>query len=324
MAVPRVSIIIAVKHNNPNLAECIQHCLELDYPDYEIVVCPDEMYSSAHPKVRIIPTGAVGPAQKRDIAAQQATGEILAFLDDDTYPVREWLRGAVDNFDDPAVAAVGGPAVTPPGDSTSAKASGFVYSSLAGGGNYAYRYLPFQKRLVDDYPTCNLLVRRNVFEKVGGFDTEFWPGEDTKLCLDLTQGLGMKIVYDPAALVYHHRRRLFGPHLRQVQSYGMHRGYFAKRFPATSLRPSYFLPTLIALWMTVGWLVAAAWPGMSYPYLLSWAAYALIVAGSAYLASRSVRLTPYVALGIMTTHLVYGIWFVVGLATPRLREEANK
>jgi len=174
---------------------------------------------------------------------------------------------------------------------------------------------------VDDYPTCNLIVRRAAFEAVDGFDTQFWPGEDTKLCLDLTQKLGLKIVYDPGALVYHHRRPLFGPHLRQVRSYGLHRGYFAKRFPATSLRASYFLPTAIVLWMAAGWPIVALLPALRGVYLLSWAVYLLTAAVSAFLASRSPKLTPYVMLGIMATHVVYGVWFIVGLLSPRLKEE---
>ncbi len=318
---PRVSIVIAVKSHNQNLDECVRQCLELDYPDYEIFVCPDEACDPPHPKVKIIPTGPVGPAEKRDIAARQASGEILAFLDDDTYPSRAWLRYAVRSFDDPTVGAVGGPAVTPPDDSVGGQASGFVYASLAGGGNYAYRYAPLARREVDDYPTCNLIVRRAAFEAVDGFDTQFWPGEDTKLCLDLTQKLGLKIVYDPGALVYHHRRPLFGPHLRQVRSYGLHRGYFAKRFPATSLRASYFLPTAIVLWMAAGWPIVALLPALRGVYLLSWAVYLLTAAVSAFLASRSPKLTPYVMLGIMATHVVYGVWFIVGLLSPRLKEE---
>ena len=39
----------------------------------------------------------------------------------------------------------------------------------------------------------NLVVKREVFEAVGGYDSHYWPGEDTKLCLDITHKAGKKI-----------------------------------------------------------------------------------------------------------------------------------
>jgi glycosyltransferase involved in cell wall biosynthesis len=66
--------------------------------------------------ISIIPTGPLKPSDKRDIALKHAKGQILAFLDDDAYPVKEWLKAALVNFSDPEVAAVGGPAVTPLND----------------------------------------------------------------------------------------------------------------------------------------------------------------------------------------------------------------
>ena len=110
-----------------------------------------------------------------------AKGEILAFLDDDAYPVKDWLKNAVKNFSDPQVAAVGGPAVTPEEDSDLQKTSGLIYSSVLVSGNFTYRYIPGKRQEVEDYPSCNFLVRKSVMQELGGFNTNFWPGEDTKL-----------------------------------------------------------------------------------------------------------------------------------------------
>ena len=242
---PFISIIIPVKDNNPYLEECITHCRKLDYSEYEIIVLPDEEISQRWEDVIVVSTGPVGPAEKRDIGTEKSQGEILAFLDDDAFPSRRWLKSAVNHFQNKEIAAVGGPAVTPGKDSLRQKASGLVYSSLLGGGTYVYRYIPKEVREVDDYPTCNLLVRKIILEKLGGFKSLFWPGEDTVLCLSITGKLKKKIVYDPEVLVYHHRRRLFIPHLRQVENYALHRGYFVKKFPETSFKLSYFLPSIL-------------------------------------------------------------------------------
>ncbi len=198
-----VSIIIAAKTWQKNLEECVGKCRELDFPDFEIIILPDAPFENRnclesllsdrgiHPErsegpsklgtvpIRIIPTGRVSPAQKRDIAMSYATGEILAFIDDDAYPAKDWLKNAVKNFLDPQVAAVGGPAITPESDNLRQKASGLVYSSFIVSGNYVYRYLPMKRHNVDDYPTCNFIVRKSIMQELGGFKTNFWPGEDS-------------------------------------------------------------------------------------------------------------------------------------------------
>src|SRR3990167_3507570 len=122
------SIIIAVKAWQKNLEECVSKCLELDYPDFEILILPDAPLEKKCPwsssgRVSIFPTGPVGPAEKRDLALNYAKGEILAFIDDDAYPAKDWLKCAMEDFEDNSVAAMGGPSVTPFNDSLLEKAS---------------------------------------------------------------------------------------------------------------------------------------------------------------------------------------------------------
>ncbi len=317
----KVSVIIPLKRDNPYIRETLACLSQINYPEYEVIVLPDEPCSLGN-LVRVIPTGPVGPAAKRDLAIAHAHGDILAFLDDDTYPQREWLRNAVKYFEDERVGAIGGPAATPNTDRFLQRASGYVYESLLGGGNYAYRYIPQKAREVDDYPTCNLLVRRSVMEELGGFDTNFWPGEDTKLCLGITRRLGLKIIYAPDVLVYHHRRPLYRSHLNQVRNYATHRGYFSKRFPETSLRLSYFLPTLLTVGVLAGAILSVNIPSLAPLYLFGLCLYVLAALFSAAIACRNWAYTLPVAIGIVATHITYGIWFVFGLVSPRLSEEA--
>ncbi len=320
MTAPRTSIIIAVAADNPNLRECLEACTRLEDQDFEVLVLPDGPADLPYPRTRVLPTGPVGPSEKRDRGSRAARGRILAFLDDDAYPAPGWLSAAVEVLAPEGVAAVGGPAVTPPHDGWREQASGWVYAVRFSGGPFVYRYLPRPARDVDDYPTCNLIIKRSALEAVGGFDTCYWPGEDTVVCLKLTRDLKRRIRYDPRVLVYHHRRRLFGPHLRQVMSYATHRGYFVKRFPETSLRPGYFLPTLLVAVLALGWLPALWVPAWGALWLAGVAAYLLIAALSS-LTVRPLRLAPWVAAGIVATQVTYGIYFIRGLAAPRLSEE---
>lgn len=246
---PFVSIIVIdYKKNNPYLVECLDALQRQTYLHYEIILVTDYPNKLHYPKIHKKSYGYyVGPAEKRDTGASMAKGEILAFIDDDAYPSPFWLEKLVKHFRIRSVAGVGGPGITPDGVSWQEEASGWASASPVGAGPYTYRFLPETKRFVDDYPSMNLAVRKSDFDLVGGYDSNFWPGEDTKLCLDLTHRLNKKIVYDPKVLVHHHRRPLWRSHLRQNGNFGLHRGYFARILPETSFKPIYFLPSLMDL-----------------------------------------------------------------------------
>ena len=248
-----------------------------------------------------------------------AQGDILAFIDDDAYPEEDWLKNAAKNFEDFQVGAVGGPAVTPPNDSLRQKASGKIYESLIVGGPYRYRYIKGKKRKVIDYPSCNLLVRKDVFVKLKGFDTSFWPGEDTKLCLEIVDKLKKEIIYDPNVLVYHHRRPVFLPHLRQVANYALHRGYFAKKYPKSSLKVSYFLPSLLFLAVLSGLALSLFIPYFRRMYSASLFVY--LGAVLFFSLNKEVKTIPLVFLGTIFSHLTYGLFFLKGILTKKLKEE---
>ncbi|MDD4895037.1 MAG: glycosyltransferase [Candidatus Omnitrophica bacterium] len=324
-----VSIIIAVKTWQKNLEECVAKCLELDYPDFEIIILPDvdirtlaavDRILGIH-GVKVIPTGPVSPAQKRDMALGHAKGDILAFIDDDAFPQKDWLKKAMSNFNDTSVAAVGGPAVTADNDTLKQKASGLVYSSALVSARYVYRYLPGKKRDVDDYPSCNFLIRKSIMQALGGFNTDFWPGEDTKLCLEITKKLGKKIAYDPEVKVFHHRRPLFLPHLKQIASYALHRGYFVKRYPQTSMRLPYFIPTLFLLSIIMGAALSIFMIPFRMAYFLALVSYILLVL--IFSISKELRFIPYVFCGIILTHVTYGFYFIKGLLAKELAEDKS-
>ena len=249
---PLVSIVLPVWEINDYVRESMPHIRNRDYTNFEVLIFPDVGFDEVFDETRIIPTGKMVPAEKRDLALKYAKGEILAFLDDDAYPSTEWLTHVVNNFNNPNVGAVGGPAITPPENNILQKASGLVFETFMGGGSNRYRYIPARDKFdVDDFPTVNFSIRKDIFQQLGGFDTIYWPGEDTKLCLDIVYKLGKRIVYDPKAVVYHHRRRLFREHLRQISNYATHRGYFVKKYPKTSLRLGYFMPSMFLIYLVL-------------------------------------------------------------------------
>ena len=328
-----VSIIIAVKAYCENLGECVSKCLELDYKDYEILILPDSGITQedilSHPRLRIIPTGDVTPPKKRDIGAREAEGEILAFLDDDAYPKKNWLKEAVSIFkESEKFGCICGPAVTPEDDSILQKGSGLVYASPLVSGNHNFRYVPGTRKEVFDFPSCNFLIRKELFSAVGGFDKSFWPGEDTFLCLKVLEA-EKKMIYSPKVLVYHHRRNLFKGHLNQIKSYALHRGYFAKKYPKTSLRFEYFIPSLFVIVLLTGGISSLSSSLASGIYSLILTMYLIFILASSlslvFAAKESrinrIKLLFLTISGIFLTHITYGIYFIKGLLAKKMPEE---
>lgn len=321
----KVSIIIPVREINDYIRESIPYILNQSYKNYEILIFPDNLpHNERFENTSIIPTGKIGPADKRDLAIKHATGEILAFIDDDAYPREDWLENAVLHFDNKDIAGVGGPAVTPKDNNIWQKSSGGVFETFLGGGNHSFRYIPQKKRFVDDFPSVNLLVRKEVFEKVGGFDSHYYPGEDTKLCLDITKKLGFKIIYDPEVYVWHHRRELFLPHLKQIGNYALHRGKFVKEFPETSFRLSYFIPSLFLLFIVIGGVLSNLFPKYNgLPVRTVYFSILTLYLGILFidvLRFKNIVLSFLTALGVISTHLWYGAMFIIGLLKKKLKQ----
>lgn len=310
---PRVSIVIPTRTVDDYTRECVRECRKLEYPSFEILVVTDRE-EPAPEGARVIVSGPVPPGKKRNLAAENSTGDILAFIDSDAYPREDWLRNAVDVLQKGA-GAVGGPGVTPPHDPPLAQISGLILGSALMGGRLRARYSTGKEQEDDDIHSCNFVAWRKVVEEAGGWSEQYWPGEDTLLCRNIKLK-GHKQMFSPNVLVHHHRRASWKAHVRQIWNYAVHRGFFAKKFPETSRRPMFFAPSALLVGLVVGPLLAVAWPPLWLPYGLSVLLY-LTTAVWAALQSPKYRLP--VLAGILLTHLVYGAGVLVGLSTPRLK-----
>lgn len=141
-------------------------------------------------------------------AAKHAKGKYLVFLNDDSEVRPGWLDALVGAAQgDERVGAVGSRILFP--DGTLQEAGGIVWSDgstmpLGRGerpGSLAYSYV----RAVDYTSANGMLVRREDFDRLGGFDSRYFPAyyEDTDLCLALRHRLDREIVYEPRSVISH-------------------------------------------------------------------------------------------------------------------------
>ena len=309
------SIIIPVRKINPYLRETLKCLKKQTVKNFETLVITDKV------------SGSANPSQKRNLGAQKAKGEYLVFFDDDSFPSKNYFKNAQKIAKKyPEFAGFCGPCLTPPKDDVFKQASGLVWSSwLGSGGAGVYRNSKKSSRFVDDYPSVNLIIKKTDFFKAGQFDQRYWPGEDTVLCLNLTKKLNLKIFYHPSITVYHHRRSVIIPHLQQITRYAIQRGFFAKKFPQTSLRIGYFLPSFFVFYLI---LLAISYFTISYK-LLFFPLYlytSILLITFVLFVSKTKNLFASIlaTVTIPITHLYYGILFLHGLSKKTVKFQAHK
>ncbi len=250
MNLPRIGILIPFKTINIFVFESVKKCLKLNYSNFYIILLPDEKIQLPFrgSKIRIVPTGTVSAAAKRNIGLLycKKNTELVAFIDSDAYPDINWLKNAVKYFQDKLVMAVGGPNISPSGQSYARKITGLVYEQEAGFGDGAFRHKLSKTRWVGELPTCNLIVRKKLFVSVH-FDEGFLAAEDNMLCHQIIKR-GYKILFAEDVLVMHHRRKIFLPMMKQAYYYGYFR---AKLLQCTNHYPvKVFFPSLLLIYFT--------------------------------------------------------------------------
>ncbi len=175
------------------------------------------------------------PATRRNRAAYEAKGEILAFIDDDATAAPGWLATAVAYLDQhPDVLAIGGPDPAPD-DSTTAEliSETLLATPLIGSGIVCHENRPgvFPVASASDVALVNLFVRRSAFR---GFDESIgYIGEDTSLIAELMP----HVVYHSEVVVRHRRRAFPGAYLRQRWRYRVKTGQMLRQGASAYRRP---------------------------------------------------------------------------------------
>jgi glycosyltransferase involved in cell wall biosynthesis len=311
---PLVSVAVTCSSDSQYLRECLQALEAQTYSNYEIMLLPDEPLKlpPGASQLSEIPSGRVPDFEKQNAAIKKASGSVLAFINETAAPDRNWLKQAVTYFSDPAIGAVGGSQVVSKKDSFWSAVAGLVHSNRLVPQGFNYRYLPPRVMTVKELPSLNFMARRDILAALGGFDPDFWPGQDTKLCLDIRTKEKKRIIYDPRIVVYRHWKRLFCPHLARISQEASLRAGLVKKLPGTFLNPACLLPSLLVIGGAAG-AIASVFCKTARP----WSVSALLLY-LAVCAGFSVKMRPLkwaaTTLGVVLTHLVYGIFFIAGLA----------
>lgn len=324
--VPKVTVIIPSKPGDSlsNPLEALGHC---GYPT---------------DRLEILHATGFHPSVQRNQAAREATGDVLYFLDSDAAPavpsdafpdgtlrhLTGFFSDRMDTASHPArlphpPRMAGGPSWTPPTDSRFQQAAGWMFSSFFGGGAIRSRYASIgstrpagQHELI----LCNLMMDRQAFLDLGGFNERLYPNEENDLIVRFLRS-GGQAFYVPEAGIWRSQRSTPWKFLTQVFTYGRGRAEQTKVLPS-SLSPMAPVAAGIALylillpvWLTAGWLTAGRFgvaallfPGALYGMTIFLASLLIGIRSRSH--DMVWRTLPLFILG----HAGYGAGFLAGLS----------
>ena len=210
------SVVVPVFNKAEFTFQCLRSLLRvLDFSDAEVIVVDNgstdetpELLSHFRGFVRVIRNeenrGFVDACNQ---GAAAARGRHLVFLNNDTVVLPGWLEALVETAErDRAAGAVGSMFLYPDGRIQEA---GSIVWSNGEAFHYGWGKSPEDRRFqfardVDYCSGASLLIRRELFERLGGFDRRYAPAyyEDTDLCMGV-RSLGYKVVYQPHSRLYH-------------------------------------------------------------------------------------------------------------------------
>jgi cellulose synthase/poly-beta-1,6-N-acetylglucosamine synthase-like glycosyltransferase len=183
---PKVSVIVCSYNGAKTLHRCLESLKRLDYPDYEVILVDDgsndntQEIAARHPWIVNVRQENSGLSVARNVGAQSATGELLAYTDSDCMADPDWLYFMVGTLLSGNYAGVGGPNISPP-------AENWIQACVAaapGGPNHVL----LTDLVAEHIPGCNMAFYKWTSERVGGFDPEYRKaGDDVDLCWRLQQ-----------------------------------------------------------------------------------------------------------------------------------------
>jgi glycogen(starch) synthase len=211
-AIVRISVVISTLHRANSLRLTLAALRFQRHPDFEVIVVegPSEIgwgqvASEQHQWVRRVSCGEANVARSRNIGIAAASGEVVAFVDDDAVPEPRWLAELAAAYEDERVAGAGGIVVDKTGMRLQYE---YALCDRLGRPSFDCRR-PFPHETLpgaDPLPYLqgtNMSFRRETLVAIGGFDEQLvYLYDDVDICLRMIDA-GADLVPLNGAAVHH-------------------------------------------------------------------------------------------------------------------------
>ncbi len=261
---PSLSVIIPVYNRAGLIGSVIEALLNQQTPPLEIIIVDDGSTDNTGDVVRSYPVKYIrqenrGPASARNRGFKESKGEVVAFIDSDCIARPDWLEKVLSGFDSPEVGAVAGSYDIANPESLLSR---LIHAEIK------WRHSRFG-RYIRAFGSYNVAIRRDVFERLGGFDETYRTasGEDNDLSYRILKA-GYKIRFVPQALVAHYHTEKLFKYLKEQFRHAFWRMKLYKDHPEMAKGDDYTLRRDILEILFAGLCVAGIpFLVLGYPYV---------------------------------------------------------
>lgn len=270
---PAINVIIPAYNEEKVIDDCLGALMAQSVTDFKVIVIDDASTDRTADKIRdfvqrfsgrieLKEFGKVGPGKARNRVAMDVTSEFVAFTDADCIPSPQWLEELLKGFTSPEIGAVGGPHRAPSKSSEFQKMVEDFFSMTS----FLVDFFkaPTEKIIeVPHNPLCNVMYRTKIFKSVGGFREDLFPGEDTEIDFKIADR-GFKILYNPKALVEHHRPESIQQFRKVMHAYGRAQGKLVREYGLRRKIQWIGLGVLMILaWISLGLAITGSFAGLA-------------------------------------------------------------
>lgn len=241
----KISVIIPVKNEAKKIGQCLEAVFSQSYMPCEVIVVDghstDETVTIAQKyPVKIFYENFRTRAGANQVGLEHAHGDFIAFTDADCIPKRDWLEHLIIEFHEGIVGVGGG--IINIGNGIWEKSINLAVGTFLGSANSIQGRFFKERRFVNSISGCNSIYRKKDLLFVKGFNVTLRTAEDTELNRKL-QKLG-KLLYTPAAIIFHNHNRGIKDFTKRMYQYGY--GRAQSRLWDIQIIPPVFLILLLA------------------------------------------------------------------------------
>ena len=333
-----ISVVIAVRNEANHIEQCIRSVFTQNYYEpYEVIIVDGMSTDGTYEKLikirkqypfTLFRNEKFNAAAGRNIGIKHSKGDIIAFIDGDAVATEDWLHQIMTTFGKSDAIGVGGPDILPKDSNTTARMIGYVMtSSFARGGRFnpsTQHTAMDEEKYVDHIPTCNLALKKEIFDIVGLFDESFVKGQDLELNYRIIAS-GNKLLYSPKIQVVHHRKQYIKDFAKQIYKWAKAKVAIIKKHGIHGLTGHIYLWPLYAL---VGFFILLGafyffgfMPLFFLFFLLGILAYlSLIIIESGRLARKyhEKKLFLYAMMLLLVVHICYACGVIVSLVKRKI------
>jgi glycosyltransferase involved in cell wall biosynthesis len=315
MSKPTVTLIVAMRNEERHIERCVRSMLDQDYDadKLEVLFMDGQSTDRTRDIVGELIAGRAGfelvdnPGRIQSIAwnlgIERARGELVGIVSGHSELAPEYVTTTVETLRRTGADLVGGPARAE-SETVVGEAIALAMSTPFGVGGAEFRYATEENEVDTVFMG---VCKRELYERIGGFDAEMVRNQDDELSYRLLEQ-GGRIVCNPAIRSVYRNRATLKSLWKQYFDYGRWKVRVMQKHPA-QMRSRHFVPPLFVSTLGLSTLVPPLFASFAGVYGAATLGMSVLIAARA----RRTDVLPYLPAAFAILHVGYGVGFLKGL-----------